>query len=87
MFITDDKTGTRLLYQETRLLTLVNPWHIFLFTKYSKLTLVTSLQTNHVYSTLKRHGNVRLHVVSTWNKRGVFLGLKSSDVTRTLTNT
>ena len=26
----------------------------------------TTLQTLHVYSTLKRHGNVRFHFVSTW---------------------
>ena len=31
------------------------------------------LQTLHVYSTLKRHGNSRFHVVSTWNTRGVFV--------------
>ena len=32
------------------------------------------LQTNHVYSTLKRRGNNLFHVVSTWNTPGVFLG-------------
>ena len=32
------------------------------------------MQTLHVYSTLKRRGNERFHVVSTWNKRGVFVG-------------
>ena len=34
-----------------------------------------SLQTHHVYSTLKRHGNDRFQVVLTWNTRGVFVGL------------
>ena len=33
-----------------------------------------TLQTHHVYSTLKRRGNDRFHVVSTWNTRGVFVG-------------
>ena len=33
-----------------------------------------TLQILHVYSTLKRRGNVRFHVVSTWNTRGVFVG-------------
>ena len=31
-------------------------------------------QTHHVYSTLKRRGNNRFRVVSTWNTRGVFVG-------------
>ena len=31
-------------------------------------------QTHHVNSTLKRRGNDRFHVVSTWNTRGVFVG-------------
>ena len=35
----------------------------------------TSLQTHQVDSTLKRRGNGRFHVVSTWNLRGVFVGL------------
>ena len=34
-----------------------------------------SLETHHVYSTLKRRGNNRFHVVSTWKTRGVFVGL------------
>ena len=34
--------------------------------------LATALQTHHVDSTLKRRGNGRFHVVSTWNRRGVF---------------
>ena len=33
-----------------------------------------TLQTHHVDSTLKRCGNGRFHVVSTWNPRGVFVG-------------
>ena len=32
-----------------------------------------TLQTHHVDSTLKRRGNDRFHVVSTWNPRGVFV--------------
>ena len=40
------------------------------------IQLETSLQTHHVDSTLKRRGNGRLHVVSTWNPRGVFVGLE-----------
>ena len=32
-----------------------------------------SLQTHHVYSTLKRRGNGLFHIVSTWNTRGVFV--------------
>ena len=31
-------------------------------------------KTHHVYSTLKRRGNDRFHLVSTWNARGVFVG-------------
>ena len=34
----------------------------------------TTLQTLHVDSTLKRRGNGRFHVFSTWNPRGVFVG-------------
>ena len=37
-----------------------------------QIQLETSLQTHHVDSTLKRRGNV----VSTWNPRGVFVGLE-----------
>ena len=32
------------------------------------------LQTHHVYSTLKRRGNGRFHVLSTWNTRSMFVG-------------
>ena len=32
---------------------------------------VSALQALHMYSTLKRRGKVRFHVVSTWNTRGV----------------
>ena len=35
----------------------------------------TYRQTLHVYSTLKRRGKGRFHVVSAWNTRGVFVGL------------
>ena len=50
--------------------------------------LIASPQTHHVCSTLKQRENGRFHVVSTWNKRGVFLGLMVSrtyveDVLRT----
>ena len=38
--------------------------------------LGTSLQTQHVYSTLKWRVNDRFHIISTWNTRGVFVGLK-----------
>ena len=38
------------------------------------LPLNATLQTLHVYSTLKRRENGRFHVVSTWNTRGVFVG-------------
>lgn len=31
-------------------------------------------KAHHVYSRLKRHGNHRFHVVSTWNTHGVFAG-------------
>ena len=33
-----------------------------------------TLQTHHVYSTLKQRGNDRFRVVSTWNTRGAFVG-------------
>ena len=40
-------------------------------TEYSRSV---TLQTHHVNSTLKRRGNGRSHVISTWNPRGVFVG-------------
>ena len=46
----------------------------FLWTTTSE-TLQVSLQTYYVYSMLKRRANVRFHIVSTWNTRGVFLGM------------
>ena len=39
--------------------------------KWCSLLLLRTLQTHHVYSTLKRRGNGRFHVVSIWNTRGV----------------
>ena len=36
------------------------------------LYLFNILQTHHADYTLKRRGNGRFHVVSTWNTRGVF---------------
>ena len=47
-----------------------------------KLIQVT-LQTHHVDSTLTRRGNDRFHVVSTWNPRGVFVGLYVSKLSYT----
>ena len=41
---------------------------------YIKVYEAHTLQTHHVDSTLKRLGNGRFHVVSTWNPRGVFVG-------------
>ena len=38
---------------------------------------VISLQTHHVYFTLKRRGNNHFHVVPTWNARGVFVAIYS----------
>ena len=39
-----------------------------------KALVAITLQTHHVYSTLKRRGSGCFHVVSTWNTRGVFVG-------------
>ena len=39
-----------------------------------------SLQTHHVYSTLKRHGNGGFHAISTWNTHGVFVEVLSKNV-------
>ena len=36
---------------------------------------LASLQRHHVYSTLKRRGSDRFHVVSTWNSRVEFVGI------------
>ena len=36
----------------------------------------TFLKTQHVYSTLKQHGNDRFQVVSMWNTSGVFPGFE-----------
>ena len=47
------------------------PISIFQYCTYT----YTSQQTLHVYSTLKRRGNDRFHVVSTWNTGGVFVGI------------
>ena len=41
-----------------------------------------SLQALHVYSTLKRPGNVRFYVVSMWNTRRVFVGITIISVLR-----
>ena len=48
-------------------------WYmIYLYIKYFLLT--STLQTHHVYSTFKRLGNDRFHVVLTWDTHGVFVG-------------
>ena len=54
-----------------------------IFVADTKITFVynfvaPSLQTHHMDSTLKRRGNDRFHVVSTWNPRGVFVGFKDT---------
>ena len=49
---------------------------IYINVQYIYIYLYTiSLQTLHQYSTLKRRGNGRFHVVSTWNTREVFVGM------------
>ena len=45
------------------------------FPSCQKKLLVFSLQAHHVDYMLKRRGNGRFHVVSTWSPRGVFVGL------------
>ena len=40
----------------------------------STSTDTAALQTHYVDSTLKRRGNSRFHIISTWNPRGVFVG-------------
>ena len=41
---------------------------------FQELGKAITLQSHHVYSTLKRRGHGRSHVVLTWNTRGVFVG-------------
>ena len=49
---------------------------IYINVQYIYIYLYTiSLQTLHQYSTLKRRGNGRFHVVSTWSTREVFVGM------------
>ena len=48
-----------------------------------KIIYHDALQTHHVYSTLKRHGNDRFHVVSTWNTHVVFVVRLPQNVLRT----
>ena len=36
--------------------------------------ILPTLQTHHVYSTLRRRRSDCFHVISTWNTRGVFVG-------------
>ena len=47
------------------------PWRDSLFSGITKW----SLQTYHVYSTLKRRGNNRFYVASTWNTHDMFVGI------------
>ena len=42
----------------------------------------SALQTHHVDFTLKRRGNGRFHIVSTWNPRGVFVGWQPLRIVR-----
>ena len=42
------------------------------------LLIAITMQTHHLYSTLKRHGNGHFHVVSTWNTRDVFYFMKKT---------
>ena len=44
------------------------------FIRIPKFQQASALQTHQVYSMLKRRGNDRFHVVSTFNSRGVFVG-------------
>ena len=44
------------------------------FIRIPKFQRASALQTHQVYSMLKRRGNDRFHVVSTFNSRGVFVG-------------
>ena len=46
---------------------------------------LNDLQTNHMYFTLKWHGNDRFRVVSTWNTRGVFVGLTLLNINENVT--
>ena len=57
----------------------------FTFTSniYIQYNEVATLQTHHVYSTLKGRGNDRFHVVLTRNTRGVFAGNALFDRTDT----
>ena len=41
----------------------------------SYVSILRSIQIHHVYYTLKRRGNGRFHVFSTWNTRDVFVGM------------
>ena len=49
--------------------------HNKIVTAESFLILLHSLQTHHMYSTVKRRGNEHFYVVSAWNTRGLFAGL------------
>ena len=56
----------------------LEPFHeVYLFC-YSMFCYGTSisLQTPHVDSTLTRRGNDRFHLISMWDPRGAFVGIK-----------
>ena len=66
----------RLLVGNLILQIIKNAWKVlFLFYYFLGLAFsVRTLQTPHMYSTLKRRGNECFHVISTWNTRVVFVG-------------
>lgn len=51
---------------------------VFTLIRVSKTTVeFASLQTHHVYSTLKRRGHKHFHVVLMWNVHGVSVGCEA----------
>ena len=51
---------------------------VFLYFHCENLEKSLLCKTHHVDSTLKRRGNCRFHVVSTWYLRGVFAGIMTT---------
>ena len=47
---------------------------LYVFFDFLEIHHTTSLQTHHMYSTLKQRGNGGFHAVSTWNTRVMFVG-------------
>ena len=72
------------LIQSTMRTIWTNPINYVYYMNQSNQQLIHTLQTNHVYSTLKQRGNDRFHVVSTWNTRGVFAGYEPIETYQTL---